>query len=161
MTACARHVSVLALCLALVAGCGGTNPQAYASVNSAIPWGYRPASSSTPLIRHVSKIFAEQTQTILIKGTGFGTMSPYFGDSCCLEFTVTNSECGNTWHAGLTGNGVTLSVTDWSDKKIVVAGFGGRYGQSCWSLYPGDPVTIDVWNAQTDAGPASWQTAVR
>lgn len=125
------------------------------------PYAGHPFSGAGPTIKHVTAIHAAQIQKIVIKGTGFGTMQAYNGDSCCLEFTMTNENCGNTWQAGKTGELVTLDVKHWSDKKIEVTGFTGEYGQNCWVLNSGDPIDIQVWNAQTLDGPANWSGTVQ
>jgi hypothetical protein len=125
--------------------------------------------ASSPTIKKVSPIQAEQTQKIVIKGKNFGKMKPYNGDSCCIEITVTNPACEyygsyDQWNAGYEGsnpNEVTLNVTKWSGKEIVVAGFTGNYGQGCWTLNSGQPIEIKVWNAKTDSGPATWNGTIQ
>lgn len=148
--------------LAILAGCHGSvlgeesnlmAPQAVDAV--------RGLSTSAPTIKKVTPIQAEQTQRIAIKGKGFGIKHPYDGDSCCIQFTMTNEKCGNTWQAGKTGELVKLNVKVWNNKKIVVSGFTGEYGQHCWVVNPGDPIIIQVWNAQTKHGPARWRGTVQ
>jgi hypothetical protein len=160
MTFLARYVWAIVLGTAVVAGCAGGNYQAPVIGNSGASSQVPFARSSTPTITSVSRIANRQGQKIVIAGSGFGTMQPYNGRSCCLEFTMTNEKCGNTWQAGLTDQLVTLKVTRWTNRSIVVQGFTGEYGQNCWVLNTGDPVTIEVWNAQSQSGPAIWQTRV-
>ncbi|MFZ0032100.1 MAG: hypothetical protein WAK84_09530 [Candidatus Cybelea sp.] len=160
MTFLARYVSAVLLSAAVLAGCAGSNLQAPVIHNSVESSQVPSARSSTPTITSVGTITNRQGQKIVIAGSGFGTMQPYNGDSCCLEFTVTNKKCGNTWQAGMTGELVTLNVTRWTNNRIVIQGFTGEYGQNCWVLHAGDPVTIEVWNAQSQSGPALWQTTV-
>jgi hypothetical protein len=177
----ARKVLALAFAGALLAGCGasavpGANAASGASAasgaNAASIVNQRLASPlSSPTIKKVTPIQAEQTQTIVIKGKGFGKMKPYDGDSCCVEISVTNPACYyygsyDVWNAGWSGgtkgaNEVTLNVTKWDNKKIVIAGFTGSYGYSCWTLNAGDAITINVWNAQTEAGPATWSGTIQ
>jgi uncharacterized protein YycO len=95
---------------------------------------------------------AYQTQTITIQGYGFGSKSPYNGDSAYINISDTT----RGWNAGMTGNGVTLNIIQWTDSKIVISGFTGRYGDENWFLTPGDTVRIKVWNAVTGNGPASY-----
>lgn len=153
---------------ALLAACSGSG------VSSAVPGavsGANPSSvlrllalepmHSGPTIKSVSPIQAAQYQNIVIKGKGFGKMKPYNGDSCCIQFIVHNAYCyppGSTWQAGYegTGNEVTLNVTKWGNKKIEISGFTGLYGYSCWYLMSGQEITLNVWNAKTQSGPATW-----
>ena len=121
---------------------------------------------STPVIKSVTPIQAEQTQNIIIKGSGFGKMKPYNGDSCCIQIVVTNvGSCpSSTWQAGYEGSGneVTLNVKKWANKKIIITGFTGYYGEFyCWYLVSGQPIKINVWNAKTQSGPASWSGTVQ
>jgi hypothetical protein len=148
--------------LAILAGCGSAPLGATRNlvVQPAVDAVHR-ASTSGPAIRLVTPIQAEQTQWIAIKGKDFGMKRPYDGDSCCIQFTMTNEKCGNTWQAGKTGELIKLHVKLWIEQKIVVTGFTGDYGQHCWVLNPGDPVIIQVWNAQTKAGPARWRGTVQ
>jgi hypothetical protein len=147
---------------AVLAGCGATTGglPTTSAVDSSLGIAL---SGSGPTIKHVSAIEAEQNQKIVIKGKGFGTTLPFNGNSCCLEFIMNQSGPGCYWTAGGYDNEVTLNVTHWSDQKIVIKGFTGAYGGygGCWTLYPSDAVTIEVWNFQTKAGPATWNTTVR
>lgn len=92
-------------------------------------------------------------------------MQPYNGDSCCIQIVVNNPYCypSSSWRAGYSGSGneVTLSVTRWKNKKIIVSGFTGMYGYSCWYLLAGQGITINIWNAKTQAGPASWSGTIQ
>jgi hypothetical protein len=170
-----RHALALAFAGAMVAGCGGggavpgANAVPGASASSALRSVSLFAPDSAPKIKSVTPIQAEQTQKIVIKGKGFGHMKPYNGDSCCIQFVVTNPACqyyypySDTWQAGYEGSGndVTLNVKEWSNKRIVVTGFTGLYGYYCWTLNSGQPITLNVWNAQTQSGPASWSGTIQ
>ncbi len=109
-----------------------------------------------PVISGVTAILPQQTQTITITGSGFGTQAAYNGDSTFIEITDTT----RNWNAGLSNSTgsetVTLNVTSWTDTKIVVAGFTGAYGPSTYSISNGDAMKVKVWNAQTQTGPASF-----
>lgn len=174
----ARQTLVLAFAGAALVGCSAsavpsTNPASSsnvvsgASARSALQFAINPASM--PVIKKVTPIQAQQTQKIVIKGKGFGKMKPYNGDSCCIEITVTNPQCeyyGNydQWNAGYESsnpNLVTLNITKWKNKEIVIAGFTGDYGQGCWTLNSGQPITVNVWNAQTMSGPATWNGTIQ
>jgi len=118
-------------------------------------------SNPGPSISKVSKIDTKQKQKIVISGRGFGTMQPYNGDSEYLQiWDITGG-----WSAGLDNisqdDTVTLNVTSWSDSKIDVAGFTGGWGEYNWTLQKGDHLTINVWNPQTDSGPATAHKKVK
>jgi len=99
------------------------------------------------LITQVSAIGAAANQAVYISGCGFGSNAPYEGDSSYLEIHD-NAALG--WDAGYLGDDVTVNVTSWTDKQIVLGGFGGRYGKSGRTFKPGDQITITVRN------PATW-----
>lgn len=152
---------VLCLALAMLEGCAAP---LHLAGNAIVPSASRALQqpfTSGPTIKSATPIQAEQTQRIAIKGTHFGIKRPYNGDSCCIQFTMTNEKCGNTWQAGKTGELVKLNVTEWSDEKIIVSGFTGEYGRHCWVVNSGDPIIIQVWSAQTKAGPARWNGTVQ
>ncbi|MGD0735016.1 MAG: Ig-like domain repeat protein [Terracidiphilus sp.] len=105
----------------------------------------------SPTITSVSAILPQQTQTITINGSGFGTQAPYNGDSSSILFA---DPTGTPWYAGDTGNAVTLAVSSWTDSQIVITGFTGAYGTDGECIKPGDQLYVKVWNAQTGSGPA-------
>jgi hypothetical protein len=111
-----------------------------------------------PVITGVSEISAQQTQTITITGSDFGTMSPYSGDSASIALTDLTAG----WQAGNApdGNVVTLDVLSWTDTSIVLGGFGSAYGDYNWTLTNGDQEEVQIWNAQTGSGPASYDVTV-
>jgi hypothetical protein len=106
---------------------------------------------SLPIITSVSPILPQQTQTITINGSDFGSQSAYTGDSNYIELI---DSTGFAWDAGHTGNTVTLAVSSWSDTQIVLTGFSGNYGSYGYCIRPGDQLSVRVWNALTGAGPA-------
>jgi len=118
-------------------------------------------SGSEPSITNVSKIRAKQYQKIVISGSGFGTMQPYNGDSRYLQILDTTGGWSAGYISSTQDDTVTLEVTKWSDKKIVIKGFTGGYGESYWVLMKGDQLQINVWNAQTDNGPATIDEKVK
>ena len=178
MSMLVRRALALAFAGALV-GCGASAVPGANAVSGASAVSGTNASSvlrsplftspdSTPKIKKVSPIAAVQYQQIVIKGKGFGKMQPYNGDSCCIQIVATNPACYyyqsvDTWRAGYEGSGneVTLNVAKWTNKKIVITGFTGLYGRYCWYLVSGYPITINVWNAQSQAGPATWTGTVQ
>jgi hypothetical protein len=74
-------------------------------------------------------------------------------------------EAGSTRDRG--GDLVTLAVRSWTDSEITLDGFRGAYGQkncngpSNCKISPGDEVTMQIWNTETAAGPASFSVRVR
>lgn len=118
-------------------------------------------NGSQPNITKISKLNDKQGQKIVISGNGFGTMQPYNGDSNYLQILDTTGG----WSAGYTSSfevdSVWLNVTSWSDKKIVINGFTGAYGQSYWILMKGDSLQFSVWNAQNHSGPAKQSKKVK
>jgi hypothetical protein len=124
------------------------------------------ALAAGPVITSVSSISPTPTQTITITGTGFGTLSPFNGDSPYIRISDVTRE----WNAGSTRDPgsdlVTLDVTSWTDTQITVAGFTGDYGAPPysvpynWTLNSGDTVDVQIWNAQTSAGPAQFTVVV-
>lgn len=122
------------------------------------------AAAQTPQITSVSKIGTSQYQTIVISGSGFGTLQPYNGDSGYISLW----DLTRGWQAGYVGsywgyyteNAVTLSVVSWQDNLITLGGFSGAWGQNNWTLNVGDSEEIDVWNPQSGNGPASTTTPV-
>jgi hypothetical protein len=170
----ARQTLALAFAGVALVGCGASAVPGAAALSGANPNSVLQAlalapKGSTPKIKSVSKIKAQQTQKIVIKGKGFGTMQAYDGDSCCIEFVVTNPQCENygsydTWQAGYESsnpNLVTLNVKKWTNKEILITGFTGDYGQGCWTLNSGEPIQVNVWNAQTQSGPATWSGTIQ
>jgi hypothetical protein len=134
----------------LTASYNGSSMQAQVIVN--------PKPSGTPVIATVSAILPQQAQTITITGRGFGTLAAYSGNSSYIAVNLP------TWGAGYSGPGtndaVGLAVTSWTDTKIVLAGFTGYYGYTLdgdinlW-VNAGDAITLQIWNAQTGAGPST------
>lgn len=112
-----------------------------------------PCFAAPPIIDSISPIDDGLNQTITIIGSGFGTLSPYEGDSTDIELTdLTDGD----WTAGYGNDGVGLNVESWSDTEIVLGGFGGAYipygPSSGFYLSPGDEVEIEVWNPATGSG---------
>lgn len=149
--------------LAMLAGCGGSQP--LISALGAVPQSNTVVAerSGRPKIWHISRILAEQTQTITIDGANFGTYQPYDGDSKFLKMT----DVGRTmhhyeWAAGCEGPapcGTTLNVTSWTDNQIVIAGFTGTYYDN--PLKHDDFLLWWVVNPQTRRGPGVRLAQVR
>jgi hypothetical protein len=112
--------------------------------------------SGTPGITSVTPILPQQTQTITISGSGFGTQAPYTGDSQYIELVDTTA---GGWAAGHSGAAITLAVSSWTNTQIVLSGFSGSYGTNGWCISPGDQLKVEVWNAQSGDGPAVYPIA--
>jgi hypothetical protein len=117
----------------------------------------------SPVIKSVSAVTAQQYQTITIKGSGFGTQAPYTGDSYYIAFW-NNKTYQPGWQAGYSGynDTITLIVNSWTNTKIVLGGFSGAWDESGYdyTLAVGDPIEVQVWNAQSGLGPATIYSTV-
>jgi len=109
-----------------------------------------------PAIASVSLIRAQPDQTIVVSGSGFGTLAPFAGNSAYLRIR----DMSRAWAAGWRRDAVHLNIASSTDSQILIRGFTGAYGLFFWSLRPGDQLAIDVWNPQTQAGPATYNASV-
>lgn len=120
------------------------------AVSGSAPGSANPA----PFISSVSQILPQQTQTITVAGSGFGTQNAYNGGRSFLEIT----DVTGNWNAGFSNstgaNTVTLNVASWTDSQITIQGFTGQYGQLTYKVNSGDEIQVKVWNVQTETGPA-------
>lgn len=114
-------------------------------------------------ITSVSAVTDQETQTITILGSGFGTHSPYTGDSSYLDI----GDHTKDWAAGCVGCQVTLVVDSWTDTTIVLGGFAGAWGApnplnpgTTWTLSPGDVLHINVWDPANPPSPVTITTTV-
>jgi hypothetical protein len=114
-----------------------------------------PCRAQSPTITSVSPITTQQYQTIVIKGSGFGKHAPYTGDSNFISLLDETAQPG--WQAGYApyNDTVTLIVNSWTNTKITLGGFSGQWGMYNYTLAIGDSVQVEVWNAQSGAGPAT------
>jgi hypothetical protein len=109
------------------------------------------APAVTPKITSISKITTPQHQTITITGTGFGTHKAYTGDSPFISVF----DMSKKWEAGFQPDGdtVTLIVHSWTNTKITLGGFAGKWGTQNFTLAAGNKEVIKIWNAQGGGGP--------
>ncbi|HEX3882023.1 MAG TPA: Ig-like domain-containing protein, partial [Stellaceae bacterium] len=95
------------------------------------------------------------TQTVVISGHGFGSQSPYDGDSSFIN--IDKLPVGPGFSAGFDGGGffdtVQLNVTSWTDTQIVINGFTGSYG-GAFVFNPGDQATIYIANPAQSPAPS-------
>jgi len=123
-------------------------------------------AATPPVITAVSPIVAQQFQTVIITGSGFGTLQAYNGNSSYIRITdlTSNWSAGNSESCGpIYGcpDPVSLTISSWTDSQIIVIGFTGGYGQSNHALKFGDHTELYVWNPQTSAGPATYENVVQ
>jgi Bacterial Ig-like domain (group 3) len=109
------------------------------------------APDATIKITSVSKMTTAQHQTVTISGSGFGTHKAYTG----LSDFISLYDQSKKWEAGYKPDGdtVTLIVTSWTNTKITLGGFAGKWGASNFTLAVGNKVKIRVFNAQGAGGP--------
>jgi hypothetical protein len=102
-----------------------------------------PCYAQSPTITSISTITTEKFQTIVIKGSGFGTHKAYTGDSGDISLIDTNK----SWQAGYEGDHfgnrfvhdtVSLIVNSWEDTQVTLGGFSGEWGQHNWTLNKGN-----------------------
>jgi hypothetical protein len=141
------------------------------------------ASLCAPAITHVSTFHAGADPSVTIYGTCFGTGGA-FRASDRVDFRVSDlgpkgtlsevtaatrvahawwNACSSRKDAVDTGHpdGVTCTVSSWSNTVITLASFDGYYGyQGSYVVNKGDKVAIQVWNVQTSTGPAKILTTV-
>jgi serine/threonine protein kinase len=131
-------------------------------------WGGNiPGGIRTPRITSVTFSGSGESLQIIVHGTGFGNAPvpmPYSGDLNQFILGDLRTHCGGgsalfEAGAGRWGHGspdlLTLNYQSWSDNEIVISGFAGSYGQDCYTVQNGDPVTIIIWNssASDQTGP--------
>lgn len=135
-----------------------------------------PVFTNAPQITSVSPISADQSQTITIKGVGFGNIQPHLmslGDGSVDTVwggstpSIVVYDLRNKLSAGAAGEwfGFTRGSPDligvilvsWADTEIVIGGFGSGLGsQFSWSqVSPEDALQIQV---QTVGGFATYDT---
>jgi serine/threonine protein kinase len=140
-------------------------------------WGGNiPGGIRTPRITSVTFSGSGENLQITVHGTGFGNAPvpmPYSGDLNQFILGDLRTHCGGgsalfEAGAGRWGHGspdsLTLNYQSWSDNEIVINGFASSYGQDCYTVQNGDPMTITIWNssASDQTGPqTAWGGFVR
>jgi hypothetical protein len=165
-------------------GQSGPSPGATAAVSNP-PVSHALTNTTHPLppptrisqqITFISPIHAAQSQAVNISGVGFGSQMPFVGDLPCIQIVdmtkgwaaghidplngPSGSGAACSAVQGPVGDYVTVKVLSWTDSTIQIGGFSGSYDSSGWFLSPGDRVSVEVWNAQSGAGPVAWTVAV-
>jgi hypothetical protein len=131
-----------------------TNPQNHLigiSGRSSVP---KTITSSYPIIRSVSFSGAVgRNLQMMIVGSGFGASPPglpFEGDLGFFNFNYKPFESAHEqWSAGYIGDSVTLKYGLWFDNKILILGFGGKYGTGHFKISPNATVQIEVANTTT------------
>ncbi len=123
------------------------------------------ASRAIPMITSVSQVFGPLASSVVIRGSSFGTLPAFNGDSRFFMF----ENLTRNWRAGCAGrveckggdNVFTVRITRWTDNEIDLAGLTGQYaGTPNETLADGDRVRLWLWNPQTGAGPAQYYLTV-
>ncbi|MDQ1700592.1 MAG: hypothetical protein QOG34_2455 [Frankiaceae bacterium] len=94
-----------------------------------------------------------------INGNCFGSAAPYHGEDRKF-FRISNETAANSWNGCWTEDPgtdtVTCNVSEWNNDRIRFDGFAGAYGPGSYLVHPGDNIVVQVWNAQTNIGPAKY-----
>jgi hypothetical protein len=116
---------------------------------------------SLPKIGSVSFAGSGKTLQMTITGSGFGTAPLGVPSEFILPFFsfIDQPFDSSQWQAGYSGCGnadsVALDYASWSNTKILISGFGTKYGrgphgQRNWTVATGDIIAIAVANSGTD-----------
>lgn len=112
-------------------------------------------------ITSVTSLIAGVTDSVTIKGRHFGNYRS-LPDSHAPHIVISDGAPGRRCVEGVSFDDVrevALRVVRWSDTEITLTGFTWPSRGQC-PFHPGDEVKIGVWNAETDAGPASFDLKV-
>jgi hypothetical protein len=105
--------------------------------------------TTVPKISSISAVAAiEQTQTITIKGSCFGSGNTFTtSDNEWLQI-IDKPGSWSACHVSSypENDTVTCTVTKWTNSKIVFTGFSGDYGNFNYTLQSGDHLLFCVWN---------------
>lgn len=123
------------------------------SIASQSPAGAPSVSSMSP-----SVLLPFTKQTIVFRGSGFGTLEPFNGHICALQFVDITNKIGiggvprefvnPQSGVPLGASDGTFYVTKWTDSEVIIKGiYGGLYG-SIADFRPGDLVRIEIANPQ-------------
>ena len=109
------------------------------------------------LVPGCNQVVEQSLPPITIIGSGFGNLPnglPYAGNSNYLE--ITNNT--KNWTAGYNSDPCTVAIDDWEGSRISLVANVNQNG-AC-PLDAGDQLTVQVWNPQTMAGPATYTLTV-
>ncbi|MDE3100471.1 MAG: hypothetical protein KGJ88_13465 [Verrucomicrobiota bacterium] len=114
--------------------------------------------------------FTNENCNIVVRGSGFGdapAAMPYTGDLNQFYFADFRThyaaasslfDAGTAWWGHAARAATTLKYQSWSDREIVIAGFGGPYGRGRYIVRQGDPILIAIWKS-SDTSQTGPQTA--
>ncbi|MGA3019207.1 MAG: hypothetical protein ABSF62_18950 [Bryobacteraceae bacterium] len=132
-----------------------------------------------PVIQSVTPVAPQPVQEIVILGSGFGNTPPQtvaLGDGsvdtvACNVTTpaiaIWDNNPGSGWEAGqkdcTTANAIGIKIASWSDRQIVLNGFGSALGNAVsprtWNIALGDPLKIIV-SGPNKSGTATYNLQV-
>ena len=117
--------------------------------------------TTKPKITSVSKVLAQQTQTVTIKGTCLGAGTAFTAADSewfqVIDKSTTPGWSGCHVSSLPEDDSVTCSVSKWTNTKVVFKGFTGPYGTNNWTVNPGDKIEFLVYNLNSDG--TSYSTA--
>ena len=168
-----KFMSIALAGMVLLAVLAGFDSTRIGKVFAQIFTGFKSGESPTTRIESVSPIYAETTQTVVIRGLGFGSKPrtirmdaasggvDTFAGSNQTSLVITNlGEGSHRWTAGRASevNSCEISVRldEWSDSQIVISGFSGPFGSGCGEKYQitaGDRLEIGVFGPLNQCGP--------
>jgi hypothetical protein len=149
------------------------------SVGAASAMGIVPAAATCqPVIAHISQFRPGKTPDVSITGSCFGTAGAYsradsnhfrvtdLGPNGTLKELEEAGKIPQTWWNACAGhtdaingyvpNVVTCTVSTWTNTAITFYSFGPAYGEDGWVVNGGDKLVVEVWNANTLAGPSMY-----
>jgi len=135
--------------------------------------GFGAQNAQTTVIDSVSPIYAEATQTVVIRGHGFGSKPrtirvdaatggvDTLADTDQTSLVIANHGGGShRWTAGRASEvnscDIGVRLDEWSDSQIVISGFSGPLGSGCGEKYQiaaGDRLEIGVFGPRNQCGP--------
>jgi hypothetical protein len=115
---------------------------------------------TNPVITSVSPVTDQGSPTIIIDGSNFGTLpSADLSSARDTRFLMitgpllcVGSTCTDTWNAGYIGDACKLTIGSWTNSQIVINGTGIG-GSTVCPLFPGNDLTVRVWNPALPSGP--------
>jgi hypothetical protein len=111
-----------------------------------------------PKITSVGTFQPSATQNVDIIGSCLGQHAPINQSNNVDLYIQDSSTSPRAWSAcngGAVDDVVTCTVSSWTNKKIVLTGFGSAYGEDGFVLDPGDQIIVAVWNPQSGVGPGA------
>ena len=145
---------------AVIHGIAGQNTGTTTASGNSTPSGTSQSPAGAPTVSSMSPnvLLPFVKQTIVFRGSGFGTLEPFNGEFCALQFmdiTENNNGVGgsaNLWVESqilpLGPSYGTFYVTKWTDSEVIIKGIYGGTNGSIATFRPGDLVRIEIANPQ-------------